>query len=78
LEQKSSWAKSLGLFAVILSEFAGAMAVGVLAGLGAQKYWGAPGWTIILTSFLGFCLGMYRVYLVSNQAVGDANDNDPE
>jgi F0F1-type ATP synthase assembly protein I len=67
----SPWAKSLGLFSVILSELLGFTGFGVLAGLAAQKYAHAPGWISIVTATLGFGLAMVRVYVISNRANED-------
>jgi F0F1-type ATP synthase assembly protein I len=62
-KDSSSWAKNLGLFAVIISDLVGFTGLGVGVGYWAHSHWGAPIWVTLVSSVLGLCLAMYRVYL---------------
>jgi F0F1-type ATP synthase assembly protein I len=58
-------ARSLGLFYVIVGVFSGYTVGGAAIGYLANRYLGAPEWTMIVTSFLGLFLAIYRILQIS-------------
>ena len=59
--------RSLGLFAVIVSDLVGCTGAGILIGYWAWSKWGAPWWVLLLTSMAGLVLAFYRLYLASKR-----------
>jgi F0F1-type ATP synthase assembly protein I len=66
-EQDNRWAKGLGLFAVVSSEFFVSTGLGVGAGYLLWKKAGFPVWTMGILSVLGLCFAFYRLYLISQK-----------
>lgn len=64
-EGQPDWARSLGLFSVIVSELVGFTGVGIGVGYWAWSRWGAPWWVLLLTSMAGLIGAFYRIYLFS-------------
>lgn len=69
--------KTLGLLSVIMAELGGSIGVGIGSGYLLVNRLNAPGWVLALTSFLGFCLGMYRIYQISKRD-WDQNSDDQD
>ncbi len=59
----SHWVKSLGLFSIIVTDIGAGIAVGYFA----WAKFGAPWWVLLLSSFAGLGLAMYRSYLLVKQ-----------
>jgi hypothetical protein len=66
-DQKPEWARSLGLFTVIVSELLGLTGAGVAAGYLGWKKLGLPGWFAPLMALAGFGLAIMQVYRVSKK-----------
>ncbi|MDR3607487.1 MAG: AtpZ/AtpI family protein [Oligoflexia bacterium] len=67
-DKRPEWAKSLGLFSVIISELVGFTGAGVAAGYWARTALHAPWWTMLVSSLMGLGLAMYRIYVISSRA----------
>jgi F0F1-type ATP synthase assembly protein I len=73
-EDMSESARGLGLFYVIVGVFAGYTIGGAALGYLATKYLGFPDWVMIVTSFLGLYLAIYRILQISKQEERRRND----
>jgi F0F1-type ATP synthase assembly protein I len=61
------WARSLGLFSVIIADLVGYTGAGVGIGYLAWKKLGAPSWVLVVTSLAGLSLAMFRLYQRSSK-----------
>lgn len=67
--------RSLGLFAVIVSDLVGCTGAGILLGYLAWSKWGAPWWVLLLSSMAGLVLAFYRLYLASKRDFASEPDD---
>jgi F0F1-type ATP synthase assembly protein I len=61
-ETEKGWAKSLGLFALIIGDLIGYTGAGIGLGYLAWAKAGAPWWVLLLFSIAGLAMAMVRLY----------------
>lgn len=66
-EDSSAWIRGLGLLSVIVADLLGFTGAGVGLGYLAWKKVDFPWWTLLITSFAGLALAMYRLYSLSQR-----------
>ena len=66
----NAWVRQLGLFSVIVGDLVGYTGAGVALGYLAQTKLHFSWWVMPITSLVGLCLSMYRIYLRTRGTIG--------
>ena len=66
-DSQRAWAKTLGLFAVIVADFVGYSGAGVLIGYLLWSKASFPWWILLVSSLAGLGMATYRLYQLSKK-----------